>query len=68
LANPEAVNFGRKGEKDEFFAIKLKDINAESALLGYAIKAQETDPELASEVKHLSERSGSHHINCKQPD
>jgi hypothetical protein len=67
--HPDCVQFGRVGEPDEFFVVKLKDINAPGALNGYAVLAGKNgDVELATEVAELSIRSGSNHPNCKVPD
>jgi hypothetical protein len=54
-------------DPDEFFLIKLKDINAPAALIGYAGAASHTDPELARDVLEAADRSIAH-PNRKQPD
>ena len=59
---------GPKGSSEEFFVIMLKDINADSALRGYAAKASLTDMQLAREVKALSERAGKNSPFAKRPD
>ena len=64
----ELIEFGEPGSENEFFAIKLKDISAEAALNAYALKACETDRELAESVAELVLRSGPNNINCKVPD
>jgi hypothetical protein len=68
LQHPECVEFGEVGTENEFFPIKLKDINAESALIAYAMSAGEHDSEYATEIADLASRSGRHHPNCKIPD
>ncbi len=55
------------GDAEEFFLIKLKDINAADALTTYAYRAKFTDPELAQDVEALVIRS-IHHRDKKQPD
>lgn len=51
-----AVEWGYVGAPDEFFVIKLKDVNAEAALRAYADEADKTDPEWAAEVRDMVER------------
>lgn len=63
-----ALEWGRIGEQDEFFVIKLKDINAPGALTGYAFAAEATDPEWAAEVRSMLERAGNMSPYCKRPD
>lgn len=62
------IEWGRVGEQDEFFVMKLKDINAPGGLTGYATKAAETDPEWASEVRSMLPRAGINSPFCKVPD
>ena len=62
------IEWGRVGDEDEFFVIKLKDINAGNALLGYAASAEDTDPELAADVNSLRTRAGHNSPFCKIPD
>jgi hypothetical protein len=63
-----ALEWGRTGEPDEFFLIKLKDRNAYPALNAYANSAEPHDAEWAAEVRELAERSGMHSPWCKEPD
>lgn len=56
------------GDPNEFFVMKLKDINAPGGLAGYADKAEETDPEWAEEVRSLLQRAGEKSPYCKLPD
>ena len=63
-----ALEWGRVGEPDEFFLIKLKDKHAQVALLEYADSAVNDDPEFAAEVAELAHRSGPSHPLCKTPD
>lgn len=69
--NPEwlrqFVEFGAGGSKDEFFVIKLQDVNAAPALRAYAKSAIDTDTELAREVLELAERAEKFIIK-KTPD
>jgi hypothetical protein len=56
---------------DEFFVIKLKDVNAHAALLAYAEAAMRdpgSDKEFAHDVHELAMRSGAYHPLCKKPD
>lgn len=69
LEDNGALEWGRTGERDEFFLIKLKDINAEAALLAYADHAHHNgDEEFAREVVDLSQRAGPNSPFCKRPD
>lgn len=68
LEAAEALEWGRTGEPDEFFLIKLKDINAEHALIAYADQANITDKEFAGEVYELAQRAGANNPFCKHPD
>lgn len=53
----------------EFFAIRLKDINARPALFAYASgAAMHGDKEYAEDVFALAHRAGKKHPNCKMPD
>jgi hypothetical protein len=63
-----ALEWGRTGEQDEFFLVKLKDRNAYPALNAYANSAESHDPEWAAEVRELAERSGLNSPWCKEPD
>ena len=62
------IELGQPNEADEFFVIKLRDINAHAALTGYAVEADKTDPEWANEVREMLPRSGENSFYCKQPD
>lgn len=55
-------------DDSEFFVIRLKDINAEEALLAYADSAEDHDKEFASEVRDLASRAGRNHPLCQEPD
>jgi hypothetical protein len=68
LANPECVEFGRVGDPDEFFLIKLKDVHAEPALESYAKSAMLVDEKYGEEVLSMAGRSGTNHPLCKLPD
>lgn len=61
------LEYGEPGSEDEFFAIKLKDINAPGGLEGYAIRASATDAELSKDVMELAGRAMGH-PHRKQPD
>ena len=68
LARAGVVEFGREGEKDEFFVVKLRDVYAPGALLGYAARAANSDLEWSQEVRRLAARAGGHSPFCKKPD
>lgn len=71
LDNPECVEFGKVGDPDEFWVIKLKDRYAEPALSAYADAIEcdrDGDAEYAEEVGILADRSGMNHPLCKRPD
>ena len=69
LQDEGVLEWGRIGDPDEFFLIKLKDANAEHALLAYADQAQYNgDAQWAEEVINLAERSGANNPLCKTPD
>lgn len=69
LKNPEAVEFGRVGESDEFFVMKLKDRYSMGGLWGYADAAKQCgDSEYANAINNMVERSGPNHPLCKKPD
>lgn len=57
----EQLEWGKVGERDEFFVIKLKDIGAPRALEGYAKAYDEFDPEWSAEIREMAKRSGAHH-------
>jgi hypothetical protein len=62
------LEWGRVGEEDEFFLVKLKDLFAPGALSGYAALADCVDPEWATEVRALQRRAGADSPFCKRPD
>ena len=69
LKNPEAVEFGRSGDPEEFFVIKLKDKHSSAALEAYADEAFHDDElEYSRQVRLLADRSGKNHPHCKKPD
>lgn len=68
LCKAGIIERGIVGEEDEFFAIKLKDINAPAGLAGYALEAEKTDQEWANEVRSLIPRAGVNSPFCKIPD
>jgi hypothetical protein len=54
---------------DDFFVIKLKDINSKAALYAYAMEADKNgDHELADDVRTLAKSAGVDHPLCKIPD
>ena len=64
----EYIEFGEPHSEEEFFVIKLKDINSTRALVNYALEADKTDQEFGLQVMDLALRSGKRHDKCKQPD
>lgn len=68
LANPESVEFGRVGDPDEFWVVKLKDKHAEEALRAYAVAASGDDIQYAAAVERLAGRAGPNSPFCKAPD
>ena len=68
LKKAGVLELGCVGDEDEFFPIKLKDINAKAALCAYAASAEKTDLEWAKEVREMAERAGENSRFCKIPD
>lgn len=68
LVNEGIIDLGTEGTESEFFVIRLKDINAEKALMAYADAAREHDAEFAAEVEALTDRAGPNSPWCKEPD
>jgi hypothetical protein len=65
----DMIELGLPHHPDEFFAIKLRDENARSALSEYAYNAQANGhEELGRDVEKLAGRSGSKNHWCKRPD
>ena len=62
------VEHGQPNTENEFFVLKLKDVNAREALESYASAAWLTDKELSREVDALSDRAGNKSKWCKRPD
>lgn len=62
------LEWGRVGEPDEFFLVKLKDLFAPGALRGYAAMASGVDPEWAGEVREMISRAGIDSPFCQHPD
>lgn len=57
LEELEVLEYAGKGDPDEAFVIKLKDINSTLALVAYAKAASGTDKELSDEVLELAKRA-----------
>ena len=68
LEEAGALEWGKTGEHDEFFPIKLKDENAAYALVAYASAAARKDPEFGAAVNELAQRAGQKSPYCKTPD
>lgn len=62
------IDWGRTGDADEFFVVKLKDRHAKATLLAYADNIAATDPEFAQEVIEMANRAGEDSPFCKDPD
>ena len=62
------IDFGYVGSPDEFFVLKLHDLYALPALIGYAAGAKEDDPEYSREVLGLANRAGVLSPHRKRPD
>lgn len=54
LESVGVFELGKKGDPEEFFAIKLKDIHAAPALLAYAKSVMDYDGELFRDVSDLA--------------
>lgn len=70
LAAIGLLEYGEKGSEEEFFVIKLKDLNAPYALRVYAFAAlvePHVDRELSKDVFELEVRA-QNHPNRKRPD
>lgn len=63
-----AIDWGKVGEKDEFFVMKLRDKYAGHALRQYAHAVSCDDPEYAHAVLELANRAGENSLFCKTPD
>lgn len=68
LTEAGVLEWGFVGDQDEFFVMKLKDINAPGGLVGYAESAAKSDPEWAGEVRSMVARAGINSPFCKVPD
>ena len=69
LARPGAVEYGRPGEPDEFFAVKLRDAHARAALLAYASSVTHGggSADYASDVLELAGRAGPRSPHAGRP-
>lgn len=68
LSDVGVLEWGRTGEPDEFFLIKLKDKHAMAALMSYSHCIRKDDLEFSEQVRELALRSGPMHPLCKNPD
>lgn len=62
------VEFGLPNTEDEFFVIKLKDINAHHTLVEYASRAMLQDVDYAEDIQELAERAGPYSQWAHLPD
>jgi hypothetical protein len=67
LRTGEIVTDCGPGEEHEFFVIMLKDRYAQAALLRYADRCEERDPEFAKEVRILAAHAAVH-PSRREPD
>lgn len=71
LENRGLLEYAGKGDPEEAFVIKLKDVHAPPALRAYADSAENrpgsVDKELAKDVHELADRAGVH-PNRHNPD
>lgn len=67
LIEAGVIEWGATGTEGEFFVIKLRDENAQDALMGYAM-AIEGDQEYQAEIYKLAGRAGLASPFCKKPD
>jgi len=68
LEEAGALEWGRVGERDEFFLVKMRDQFAPGAIRGYAAMADGVDPEWATAVRTMLTRAGINSPFCKAPD
>jgi hypothetical protein len=68
LQDFKMLDFGNVGSESEFMVIKLKDKYARVALVAYSEAALLDDPEYATEIAEMAERSGPASPWCKKPD
>jgi hypothetical protein len=69
LEKEGVLEWGKPGAVDEFFVIKLRDLNAPDALLAYAQAAKTNgDPEFSGRVWDLACRSGRMSPFAQLPD
>ena len=67
VALNDFVKFGLPNT-EEFFVIKLKDINAYHTLVEYASRAMLQDIDYSEDIRELAERAGPFNPWCKVPD
>lgn len=62
------LDWGFAGTEGEFMVIRLKDKYAKEALWAYGNEADKDDPEYASDIFEMANRSGDNSPFCKKPD
>jgi hypothetical protein len=65
LYHAGVLEYGEKGSEEEFFAIKLKDVNAPFSLRAYAVSCLVTLPneeQFAKDIFELADRAEKHPI------
>lgn len=65
----DKIEWGRLGEVDEFFVLKLRDIHSLVALEAYANSLRLSgQTEFSEEISRLCDRAGKNSEFCKEPD
>lgn len=62
------LEWGRVGDPDEFFLVKLKDPSSKPCLLAYANDIRRNDPQFAAAVDEMATRAGVDSPFCRTPD
>lgn len=68
LERAGVLDWGFAGTEGEFMVIRLKDKYAKEALWAYGNEAYKDDPEYASDIFEMANRSGDNSTFCKKPD
>ena len=62
------LEFGLPETEEEFFVLKLKDVNAHHTLVEYASRAMLQDVDYAEDIQELAQRAGPFSPWTKIPD
>jgi len=68
VALNDFVEFGLPNTEEEFFVVKLKDINSHDTLMEYASRAKLQDIDFAEDIQELAQRAGPFSPWAKVPD